>query len=404
MSAIMLYTLAAAAMISTLIATVLNGLAYASLQSLPSHRSAFGLAPVSLGAISCVALVVLSLLLHKDIRGDYQWAGWKIGVFYFTGAYLVIAALSTAGTMTTNELPSTLWIARSVFWAASILTQGLYYGFLLMKPSQKKSYPTWPRSYSQTLKPLPEAPSSSPPPPQPAYDPYPRVEGFDTRRSSLRKFPRRSNRYSGGTICIQSFKESMHNSFDTNSSTISSPEPSPTTDRMPDTFADRDTRPLLRGDGSVRSMPSLRQEPKVQLSLDTLVQTSSPTASTFHLDHPTESTTNLSDGREHNIHPLFRSTSPSPSPTPTPGTMVKASPSAGQTITKKTLTRMKSARSFREHTMRTPSPLPSTELGDQTLVHKGSDSGLSFLHAGHIRRSMTQYKKRYGLNESPDEH
>ncbi|KAJ5216545.1 uncharacterized protein N7498_002952 [Penicillium cinerascens] len=392
MVTVMFYCLAAAAVFSTLISTIVSGMAYATLLSLSSHTT--GLAPISLGAISCVALIGLSILLHKDIRGNGQWPVWKVGVFGLTGVYLLVADVSSAGTMATNlASPSGLWIARSVFWAISFLMQGLYYGYLLVQLAQKKPDPTWPRSFSQELKTLPESPISITPP-SPHYDPHSGVAGFDTRRSSLRKFPRRSNRYSGGTLCLQNSEDAKNNSFETSSS-ISSPEPSPTQDHMPNLF-NGDTRPLLRGKDSIRSMPSLRQEPRVQQSLDNLVSPS-PTASTFNLESPSQSTFNLAESREHNIHPLFRSNSPSPSPTPTPGTTVKGSPSAGQTITKNTLTRMRSARSLREQNMRTPSPLPESR---PELVRQNSGAGLWL---SYVRRGASQYEKRYDLNESPEE-
>ena len=384
----MFYCLAAAAVFSTLSSTIVSGVAYATLLSLSSHAS--GRAALVLGAISCGALIGLSILLHKDVRGNEQWPAWKIGIFGFTGVYLLIADVSSAGAMVANlPSPSGIWITRSVFWAITFLMQGLYYGYLLVQLTQKKPDPTWPSSLSQELKKLPESPGSITPPSAP-YDPHARVAGFDTRRSSLRKFPRRSNRYSGGTLYLQNSQEAKDNLFDTGSS-ISSPEPSPIQDQF---HIERDTRPLLRG-GSIRSMPSLRAE-RIQQSLDSLVSPS-PTASTFNLDSPSQSTLNLSlPEREHNIHPLFRSTSPCPSPTPTPGTMVKGSPSAGQTITKNTLTRMRSARSLRELNMRTPSPLPESR---PELVRQDPGSGLSLSYVKRVEK----YEKRYNLNESPEE-
>lgn len=384
MPAIMLYTLAATAMASALSLAILNAIAYATLQSLPSPTPGSGLAPLSLSVISWMALTVLGLLLHKDVRGEHQWSKWKTGVFYFTGAYLLIAAASSSATMTTAGLPSGLWISRSIVWAVSVLSQGLYFGFLLATTTQKKPEPARPRSYPRELKSIPDSPSSIAPPAA-IHDPYTRG-AFDTNKSSLRKFPRRSRRYPGGALSLENPSEAKYNSFDTSSSTSSSPEPSPTKDQLSNAFAGQDTRPLLRGNGSIRSMPSLRQQ-RVQHSLDSLVERS-PTAS---LDSSSASTLTLADTREHNIHPLFRSTSPSPPPTPTRGTMVRASPSAGQTITKSTLTRMKSARS-----LRTPSPLPGSEEGAP---------GLALVHGGQIRRSRstTQYGQRYELSESPDE-
>lgn len=382
----MFYILAMLATLSTLVVAILDGIVYATLQSRPDSTSTMGQAALSLSVITCVALVVLSLFLHKDIRGEHQWPEWKLGLFYFTGIYLLIAAAISSATMTTDNLSSGLGTSRSILWSISLLAQGQYFGYLLLNSEQKASAPMWPSSYTHELS-RSDSPSTLVPPPT-AHDPCPRANGFDTRRSSLRRFPRRSNRYSGGTLCLQNTSEAKNNSFDTSSSTISSPEPSPTYTRVPDTFVERDTRPLLRGNGSIRSMPSLRQD-RVHNSLDSLVQTS-PTTSTFHLDSPSASTLHLPEAREQNIHPLFRSTSPSPPPTPTPGTMVKASPSAGQTITKNTLTRMRSNRS-----LRTPSPLPGSEE---------SMAGLAPVY-GQIRRSQstTQYEQRYELSESPEE-
>ncbi|KAI1094514.1 hypothetical protein F5B19DRAFT_490351 [Rostrohypoxylon terebratum] len=54
------------------------------------------------------------------------------------------------------------------------------------------------------------------------------------------------------------------------------------------------------------------------------------------------SLTPLSSPSELNIHPLFRSDSPVPPPAATPGTMVIAAPNAGQTISERSLTRMRS--------------------------------------------------------------
>lgn len=364
------YALAAASVFSTFVLTILNGFVFAAHQSLLSTTSTI-IAPLGLSVISCVALIVTSVLLHKSVRNNSSWPHWKTAVFYFTGAFLIVAAGSTAGTMGSPQTSSQtmLCTVRTIFWAFSVFAQGLYCGFLLVASSQTTSDAAWPRSYLQEMKCLPDS-SSPATPPQAA---------FDTRRSSLRKYPRRSNRYSGGTLCLQASQTDKDASFDT-ASTIYSPEPSPTQE----TFLEHGMRPFVRGNGSIRSMPSLRA-PRVQQSLDCLVQSS-----------PSESVETLTPTRETHIHPLFRSTSPSPSPMPTSRTRVQASPSAGQTITKKTLTRMRSARSLRDPSMHISSPLPGPE-------DDGSGPGLSFLHAGHVRRSITQYEKRYEIHESPEE-
>lgn len=435
-SAIVVYSLAGAAVLSAIIVTILNGLAYAALQSLPSHTTTTGLAPVLLSILTSITLLVTIILIHKDVRSDIPWSTWKLGIFYFTGVYLLISAVSVAGTIASNDLyhsvhQGNIFIARSIFWALSILTQGLYYGFILVTLAQRKPCQDWPRSYAQELKTLSESPESVRSPARTLCDPYPELKQFDTRRSSLRKYPRRSHRFSGGTLCVESTR-TKHESFDTSSSsTLSSPSPSPTAEHMPtqpqshtqnDPFADRDTRPLLLRGSSFRSMPSLRREANIQLSLDSLVQPS-PTSSIFALDSPSGSTLTLPETyafyapnhsqvqaqalaspssslppsplpsptfptREQNIHPLFRSTSPCPSPTPLPGSTVKASPSAGQTITQKTLTRMRSARELR-HLRKEDSP--------------GAGVWMGMGRAGYVRRSITQYEKRGDLNELPEE-
>lgn len=388
----LLYSLGGASMLSVFIVTILNALAYGTVQSLPSSTRTTELAPVTLSVVSCVALIMLNFLVHKDVRHNYQWPRWQVVVFFLTVAYLIIAAGSTAGTMATNHNLPSLWIARSIFWGLSVFAQGSYCGYLLVICFQQKSETAWPRSYnlSQELKALHYTPTSVTPPAQ-VSNPYPEMNGFDTRRGSLRKFPRRINRDSGLSLELSKPK---HGSIDTTSTTSTLQSPNEKTQ-----FQEDKARPLLRGNGSIRSIPSLRQDISRQLSLDTLVQPS-PTASTFHLDSPTGSLETLTI-QEHNIHPLFRSTSPCPSPTPTPGTRVKASPSAGQTITHQTLTRMRSARSLRE-SLQSPSPFLSDE--EVTQARKEPNSGfLSFVDAGHVRRSITQYEKRYDLNESPDE-
>ncbi|KAJ5645592.1 hypothetical protein N7507_011603 [Penicillium longicatenatum] len=386
------YSLGGASMLSVFILIVLNALAYGAIQSLSSSTRATGLAPLSLSVASCVALIMLTFLVHKDIRHNHQWPRWKIGVFFLAVAYLIIAAGSTAGTMAANHNQPSLWIARSIFWGLSVFAQGSYSGYLLVICFQQKPETAWPHSYnlSQELKALPDTPTSVTPPAQ-VSDPYPEMNRFDTRRGSLRRFPRHNNRNSG--LSLNLFKP-KNSSIDTTSTASTLHSPNEQTQ-----FQEDKNRPLLRGSGSIRSMPSLRDDISRQHSLDTLVQPS-PTASTFHLDSPTGSMETLTI-QEQNIHPLFRSTSPCPSPMPTPGTRVKASPSAGQTITHQTLTRMRSARSLRD-SCQSPSPFLSED--EMAQARKEPDSGLlPFIDAGHVRRSITQYEKRYDLNESPYE-
>ncbi|KAJ5095091.1 hypothetical protein N7532_007382 [Penicillium argentinense] len=344
------YILTGTTLFTALLVTILNGLAYAALQSTPAHTAAAGLAPVALSVLTCTTLTSLAVILHKDIQSNTQWSKWKQGVFYFAGTYLLIAAASVTGTVTKDELLSTtnqqsLFIARSIFWAFSLLTQGAYYGYILVSLKQTPS-PAWPQTYNSELKTL-DSRTTITPPSRAVTDPD--SPKFDTRRSSLRKFPRHLNatRFSGCTLDLDKDRHSIFTTSSGDSPT--KPEPSPT-------LPYPDTRPFLHG-GSTRSTPSLRAP---TASLNTLIRQPSTTSTCSYLDAPASPAASITtfEGQE-NIHPLFRSNSPCPSPTPGPGSCVMASPSAGQMITQQTLTRMRSARSLREN--RSPLPSPSSE-------------------------------------------
>ena len=72
---------------------------------------------------------------------------------------------------------------------------------------------------------------------------------------------------------------------------------------------------------------------------------SSPPSSPPNFSRPTSSQRNKADlhsNMEELVHPLFRATSPDPAPIAAPGTMITASPLAGQPITPRTVYRMRS--------------------------------------------------------------
>ncbi|CAG8026547.1 unnamed protein product [Penicillium salamii] len=327
------YTLAGASLLSTFIVTILNGICF------ETSQASADVVTIILSAMGCLALITLGLLHHKNIQTG------RVLCTYLTGGYLLIAAVSSAGAMAMSP-QGTVFVARSVFWALSVFIQGLYCGYITTTLFQVQSNLEWPRSYSHELKDMPESPKLLPTPPR-VCD---LSELFEPKRTSLRKFPRRSSRYSDATLCPYEKSETKNTSIDT-TSTHSPPSP---TDKTPP------ARPL-RGSTSIRSMSSSRRNAPTPLSLDSTVRPL-PSPSSTLIDSPTtkpvsnpNSTWEYNPFRENNIHPLFRSNSPCPSPTLNPGTVVKASPSAGQTIPAGTITRMRSARSLRES--RTPSPL-----------------------------------------------
>lgn len=81
----------------------------------------------------------------------------------------------------------------------------------------------------------------------------------------------------------------------------------------------------------------------------------------------------IASSSEAHIHPLFRSDSPSP-PMATPGTMVVAAPNAGQTISERSLSRMRS--SSLNGTNRSLSRQGSFESFSRRTINGGEDSAL----------------------------
>ena len=116
---------------------------------------------------------------------------------------------------------------------------------------------------------------------------------------------------------------------------------------------------------------------------------------------------------ENLIHPLFRSTSPHPAPVPRLGTMVSASPLAGQSITPRVLGRIRS-------TSMPQAPIPSSL--EPTHTHTGSNTGTigfgspgpsvlddeelpivlpGFVLSAGQRDSIVGYDKRKSIKERP---
>ncbi|KAI1393920.1 uncharacterized protein F4822DRAFT_29910 [Hypoxylon trugodes] len=98
--------------------------------------------------------------------------------------------------------------------------------------------------------------------------------------------------------------------------------------------------------------------------------------------HERSLTPQSSPGESH-IHPLFRSDSPAP-PAATPGTMVIAAPNAGQTISEKSLTRMRSG-------SLPTGPGPLSRQGSYDSFRKSPSPNPELLHAEELagERKMT---------------
>lgn len=473
-STVLEHCLAGAAVLFAFIVVVLDGLVYGHLRSLHSPTSTAELAAVLLSTITCIILLMLSIFLPRMIRNaGRHGSAWSTTVLTFAGTSLLISTTCVAGTIVSHSLPNSsmstrILIARSICWDLSVLTQGLYFGFLLVtfaqcSPSTEQG---WPRSELQELEARPETPRSAgtcSPSPTLCDESYSGLPHFDTRRSSLRKYPRRSSRYSGATICADNDLPSKYEPFDTSPSTASLPASSLTVEHVPthtqspqssnsnsrvDNAARRPAPALSLRTSSFRSSSSLRRKinintpPNIHVSLDTIVRqcSSTPSSTTIANTSPAlESTSNLPETyafycsrkpfqttssvslpcspipsptlspshnlrnsrereRENNIHPLFRSTSPTPSPTPLPGSIVRASPSAGRTITQKTLMRMRSARELRasRHDRDWNQSADSASLPDP-------GTWMAMGRAGYVRSSVTRYEKKGDLTELTEE-
>lgn len=432
------YLLGGISIALNLVASVLHGLCLAS-----SGASSIESITVTLSAASCLVLLMLVVLWRKSIWLQPRdcWAKWRTVAYGLILAYLAISSGFTAGAVvwSTSKLevrgkemgipPSQLglYISRSVVWTLAVLSQGLFAGFLLIDNPHNQC----PSSLSQEL--VLQADQSSLKHKSATKEPALTIESGRQsvdRKTSCDSGPfanqpatsiASSHRYSGRTLYQP---DSKNNSVDLQPPGLSMPSP--------DSNASRnllETSPDERDSCSITTeeRQGMRlfhgTQPEIKRCLDSLMLqpssgTSSPAASTPKLEAsraPAPPKLHFPD--ESNIHPLFRSDSPSPPPTPLPGTNLHGLAVAGQTISVKTLNRMRSTNSLRPHGARTRSPLferinqQGETTGDQKLNPCCENRGRlaektaipGFLMAADVRQSIARYEKKYELNESPDE-
>lgn len=411
------YSLGSASILSTGALTVLNGLCYATLKPSSPSSTAFDLAILGLHGICCIELVILTLLLGNDIKpGLSQCKRWKVRIYCCICAFLFTSAAVTAGATTWRNIQSImgpsqpLLIAQCIMWAVSIFNQGLFCGFLLVVVTKQGQ-----GHRSDWMTPEPESfqdssitkskreplLSSVDHDHNPELQPLSRnltatQDGFVPVRSFAVDIGSQvSNRFSGRTLFQ---RDSAHSSFDS-----VSPE-------SPSSRVQSDTRKESRNNGNNSQKRKLKRPPsEIKRSLDSLIlqpspERSSPTApSSTNTDPQKPVSTKSTTTSEHHIHPLFRSGSASPPPTPGPGTIVTASPVAGQTISVEMLSRVRTASIHgNSNGTRCKSPLgewvDSLEdfLQDPVSPTPGS------------RRSGSVHERKYDLkrdelNESPHE-
>ncbi|KAL5342992.1 hypothetical protein BJX70DRAFT_394425 [Aspergillus crustosus] len=389
------YIFGGGSLLFTVIITVLNGVCYGSSRASTRDSSLVEAVTVSLSIINCSVILALILIWANTSRVESKerWKSWTIGVYGIGIGYLVIATGVMAGGISWSTMrlmagaqeskvssrTQSLLIARCVFWAISVLSQGLLCGVLLTTLTSTNTYDQWPSLICHELdSTLPSrsgtihkgAPSLVSECQRQSIDSTPQRQPSVSRTTS-----RRSTRYSGRTL-IQPV--SKPKSLDLNP--IANSESAilhlkPDTDQEDNNSGSIQSRPhqLQRRDSEIkRSLDSVMLRPS-------LVRSSSAQSDATIRPLP-KPKLKLTD--ESNIHPLFRSDNRSPPPTATPNTMVLASPDAGQTITVNTLQRMRSTRSVGTHSPRSRSPL--NERADQPFwdIERRPESALSFHKSG----------------------
>lgn len=438
----------AAALVVTFIVTVLDGLC------LSSNQSSLEAAIVSLSTIGCVALILLLVLRQRYPQAKiWPWISWQSVVHGLLIGYLFFAAGITAGAIgkTLTIVPSKpRFVARSILWALSVFVQAIFSGLLLVPKSnsQDDSSRRWPRPLAHEMSVLPdrscERNSRMPDSAQTlveSFRPHQQTLNLKTSTDVLTPWhpnpsnipSRVSSRYSGRTLYQQ---ESHQNSIDLHSGVTSpnkaevhdgccvtdkeEPQRQATCPTSPSDIPNRSNSEAKRSMDSLLILPSPGQPSTIEASVPADSFSTVTNKPTRHSSLPK---LKLPPGEkdEMNIHPLFRACSPSPPPTPLPGTIVKASPAAGTTISPQTLNQVRCSRSSnslhvsKEWRSRSPfllerMDLPKGERSDQaeSSVAAATAAATSrpmpgIIMAGDIRRSMMQYEKKYELSESPHE-
>lgn len=422
-NALICYALGTASILSACAAAILNGLCYATSKSLSSDSPAIELAIVGLHAMSCVELVVLVLLLGRDVSsGLAEWTGFKNGICWCVGTFLFITTAATAGATAWRDSQSTTHLERSqplllsqcIIWAVSVFNQGLFCGFLLIAASKKEHRHSWRCSFQEDMEARnsPSAKRKGRLLPSLHYDsriPYSPTNSNATpdEMSPVRSFAANVgsqvlNRYSGGTLFQQ---DSRRSSVD-----LVSPE-------SPTLCVRKHIRQASHGTCSRRSGSHPRKRQKshseVKRSLDGVILQpsspgpgpSSPLTSSPTTDPAKPRPSKRNAPSENHIHPLFRTGSASPPPTPAPGTMVTASPVAGQTISAKMLSKVRSSYPVQVNGERSKSPLTESGGSYEEVFQEPEWTGGRGprILATEFWRGGSRQEREYSLCESPHE-
>ncbi|KAE8144858.1 hypothetical protein BDV25DRAFT_171065 [Aspergillus avenaceus] len=436
------YTLGGVSLASTFTATVLNGLCLSVSETTSSMIQSVESVLVTLSAVSCAMLIAAMLLCVTEVNSNLV-RRWKIYIYCCIAVYLALAAVvnawgiawSTVKYVTESkeiapQKRHSLIISRSVVWALSVLTQGVLGGCLLASSlTEQLDSNRLPDHLTYDLHTLPELGDISCKHDSNNSQMIIELQKCSTdHRSSCEELTTAkpsasstasliSKRYSGRTLYQ---RDPKRGSFDVTQQVPS--HESKLVRKKPDGgLSEHDgytaQAGVTPGPKKPQSNQTLRHSSDY-LQRQASGRKSSDTSSSLQpevFDRSVPPILNLPD--ESNIHPLFRSDSQTPPPTAMPGTTVTASPAAGRTISIKAIHRMRSTNSLRSHVPRSRSPLfgevdREGEVADigqnpESLdSHKKQGSGQepeisTFVMAADLRKSISQYTKRYDLSESP---
>ncbi|GAD97925.1 hypothetical protein AOR_1_1104184 [Paecilomyces variotii No. 5] len=429
--AIVFYCFSFVTIVSTFIATVLNGVFAASLRRLSTPYS-LDFASVGLNAISCVILLawISSIFAREGSVLPTVLKSWEKGMLLAIVSYLFATIEVTGGAVawsgvqflriSTTRFPSrteSLLIAWTVMWAMSSFLQGLVCGMLIAYIMQHNNPDDDDGSTTGSLERRKTVYTGD--------NIRPDRHGVSplTRTYSLReKFKSGSERFnsirSSITGLIPPMTPLSERHFGRSNSKRVSKHTIP--DYPPGEYVSRerafdtwDTSGVSRENKetalrssmlSSKPLPALPNQSRPQTAntitgsmLNSSSTTLPPSPQGPRCGPPRGLTRSRTVSLESHIHPLFRSDSPSPSPTPSPGTVLTASPAAGQTINTHTVRKIRSS-----SLLQTSKPLPSIDSSEDLETtnrprptHQNSVSSMpEFVLAAGVRHSMLDYEKR----------
>lgn len=387
----LLYTVASVSVTLTFITTLLNIRFSTFLHDSMSGPRSASMAAVSLSAMSCVSLVILSLIFGEgneactEVRKTWKARARSfIGIYLFVSAVIHTSAMAWSGTQSLLIMPKSpsypgaeaFFVAGCTIETVSVFGQGLICGLSILSLTKREN---------RDMNPLPS--------------PFSWQASSETtlqeRRSLFRQIA------SGFTGAIPSLRRCFRGVLPQRHSKdgLMGLRPSPLTTRGRISAPKSVQAVGIQEEGITdRKLSATRQGIHTSPLLPPLPWSSSPRMPSFEP---------LNTGHESTIHPLFRPASPllpvMPPPTPSPGTNIAAAPSAGQTISPETLEMIRSRQTRSVSRRPSTSSLPIIPENSPEVELQSFSSGNTtltmaaplpaFVLSADIRNSFLRYEK-----------